>query len=142
MLEMSESSNVLIVSECCSRLCATLTVCKAVDLCACLTIDRSSAPVMLIKVTSIVIVTKLINNVTTLPTTALYRACLVIGLAMAIFVSVENIPRMPANILPNVIFVFLVLTCTSTTRLLVPTLLPAKRSVLMKVIVVQPEVTW
>lgn len=141
MLEMSDSSKVLIVSEYCSRLCATLTVCRAVDLWACLTIDRSSAPVILISVTSIVIVTKLISNVTTLPTTALYRACLVIGLDMLTLVSVENVPRMPANMLPSAAFVSLVLTCTSTTRLPVPILLPAKRLVLMKVIVVQPVET-
>lgn len=139
---MSDSSSVLMVSECCSRLWATLTVCNAVDLWACLTIDRSSAPVMLTSVTSIVMVTSVIRSTSTEPTTALYRVCRVMGLATDMAELHENMLRTPPNMLSREMLVDRALICTSSTRSAVAMLLPPKRSAPTKVMVLQPDEMW
>lgn len=134
-LEMSETSSVLTVSDVSSRLWATLTVCRAVDLWACLTIDRDSAPVILISVTSIVIVTNFIRSTTTELTTPVYMTCLVTGLAIAVLASPLNVVRTLPQTLLMEIFDPLALVPISSIRAVVLRLLPAKRSLLMNLIV-------
>lgn len=80
-------------------------------------------------------VTNFIRSTTTELTTPVYLTCLVTGLAIAVLASPLNVVRTPPQTLLMEIFDPLALVPISNIRAVVLRLLPAKRSLLMNLIV-------